>query len=94
MSLEAVREAIDSCPETERAAFARRTRNALAQAILASALAHDAPAPPEHDAPVDDLRRCVGDELGGLLAEIYAGGDDWTSRAIDALPPLHALAHA
>jgi hypothetical protein len=94
MSLEAVRDAIDSCPESEPAVFARRTRNALAQAILASALAREAPEPPAHEAPVDDLRRCVGDELGGLLAEIYAGGEEWTSRAIDALPPLHALAHA
>jgi hypothetical protein len=94
MSLQAVREAIDSCPESEPVAFARRTRNALAQAILASALAREAPEPPGHAAPVDDLCRCVGDELGELLAEIYAGGDDWTSRAIDALPPLHALARA
>jgi hypothetical protein len=94
MSLDAVREAIDSCPESEPAAFARRTRNALAQAILASALTREAPEPPAHSAPVDDLRRCVGDELGGLLAEIYAGDGDWTSRAIDALPPLHALARA
>jgi hypothetical protein len=92
MSLEAVRDAIDTCPESETAAFARRTRNALANAILASALTHENPPPPPHAAPVDDLRRCVGDELGDLLAEIYAGGEDWTSRAIDALPPLHALA--
>ena len=94
MSLEAVRDAIDTCPESEPAVFARRTRNALAQAILASALARETPEPPLRAAPVDDLRRCVGDELGGLLAEVYAGGDDWTSRAIDALPPLHALVHA
>ena len=94
MSLEAVRDAIDTCPQSEPAAFARRTRNALAQAILASALARETAGPPRHAAPVDDLRRCVGDELGTLLAEIYAGGDDWTSRAIDALPPLHALVHA
>ncbi|HVU79599.1 MAG TPA: hypothetical protein VHC67_18645 [Gaiellaceae bacterium] len=92
MSLEAVRDAIDTCPESETAAFARRTRNALANAILASALAREAPEPPAHGAPVAELRRCVGDELGELLAEIYEGGEDWTSRAIDALPPLHALA--
>ena len=94
MSLEAVRDAIDTCPESEPAVFARRTRTALAQAILASALARETPEPPVRAAPVEDLRRCVGDELGGLLAEVYAGGDDWTSRAIDALPPLHALVHA
>lgn len=94
MSFDAVRDAIDSCPASEPAVFARRTRNALAQAILASALARDLPDPPVRAAPVDDLRRCVGDELGVLLAEIYAGGEEWTSRAIDALPPLHALVHA
>jgi hypothetical protein len=92
VSLEAVREAIDACGDTDRAAFARRTRNALAAAILAESLTHAAPAPPGHEPPVDELRSRVGDELGETLAAIYEGGEDWTSRAIDALEPLHVIA--
>lgn len=92
MSLQAVREAIDLCGETDRAAFARRTRNALAQAILAESFAHAAPEPAAHEPPVDELRSTVGDELGDALAAIYEGSGDWTSRAIDALEPLHAIA--
>ena len=92
MTLEAVREAIDACAETDRAAFARRTRNALAAAILAEALAHAAPEPPGHEPPVEELRSRVGDELGETLAAIYEGSGDWTSRAIDALEPLHEIA--
>jgi hypothetical protein len=92
MTLEAVREAIDACGETDRAAFARRTRNALAAAILAESLAHDVPAAPDHEPPVAELHSRVGDDLGDALAAIYEGRGDWTSRAIDALEPLHELA--
>ena len=92
MSLEAVREAIDACAETDRAMFARRTRNALAAAILAESFAHAVPEPADHEPPVDELRSRVGDELGDALAAIYQGEGDWTSRAIDALEPLHAIA--
>ena len=92
VSLEAVREAIDACGETDRAVFARRARNALAAAILAESFAHAAPEPADHEPPVDELRSRVGDELGDALAAIYEGSGDWTSRAIDALEPLHAIA--
>lgn len=92
MSLEAVRDAIDACAETDRAVFARRTRNALAAAILSESLAHAVPAPADHEPPVAELRSRVGDELGETLAAIYEGTDGWTSRAIDALEPLHELA--
>lgn len=91
VTLEAVREAIDECAGTDPAVFARRTRNALAAAILAESLSHTSPLPPAHAAPADDLRSTVGDELSATLTAIYEGGDDWTSRAIDALEPLHAL---
>jgi len=92
VTLEAVRETIDACAGTDPAVFARRTRNALATAILAESLAHSSPPPPAHPAPVDELRTTVGDELSAELAAIYEGSDDWTSRAIDALEPLHAIA--
>jgi hypothetical protein len=92
VSLEAVRDAIDSCTESETAAFARRTRNAIAQAILEEALAHHDEPAPDHAPPVGELRRTVGDDLGVTLAAVYEGGSEWTSRAIDALEPLHALA--
>lgn len=87
-----MREAIDACAETDRAVFARRTRNALAAAILAESLTHAAPEPADHAPPLDELRGRVGDDLGDSLAAIYEGGEDWTSRAIDALEPLHAIA--
>jgi len=90
VSLQAIREAIDTCAESDTATFARQTRNAIARAIVAEAMAHEAPAAAEHPPP--DLRPVVGPELADTLAALYAGGDDWTSRAIDALEPLHALA--
>ena len=92
MSLQAIRETIDTCIESEPAVFARRTRNALAQAIVAEALVHESPAPADHAPP--DLSPLVGDELAETLAAVYAGGADWTSRAIAALEPLHALARS
>ncbi len=91
MSLDAVRDAIDSCGSTDTAAFARRTRNAIAQAILAEALAHDEPPAPDH-APPPVLHDCVGADLGEALVAVYAGGSDWTTHAIDVLEPLNALA--
>ena len=87
MTLDAVREAIDSCGEAETAVFARRTRNAIALAIVARGTAPDV-----RPAPVERLCAEVGDELGHTLAEVYAGGADWTSFAIDALEPLNRLA--
>jgi hypothetical protein len=88
MTLDAVREAIDTCGETDAAVFARRTRNAIAMAIVMRAVA-----PSPRPAPVDRLCAEVGDELGHLLANVYAGGPDWTTNAIDALEPLNELAH-
>jgi hypothetical protein len=94
MSLAAVRAAIDAAPATDAATLARAARNALAQAVLAEALAHESPAPPDHAPPLSELRERLGPELAGELAAVYAGGADWTSHAIDALEPLHALARA
>ncbi len=94
MSLTAVRDAIDSCAESDTATFARRTRNAIARAFVGEALAHEAPDLPEHEPPIDELRRRLGDDLGITLAALYEGGDDWTSLAIDALEPLHELARS
>ena len=37
------------------------------------------------------LRERFGPELAAELAAVYAGGPDWTTHAIDALEPLHAL---
>jgi hypothetical protein len=87
VTLETVREAIDSCGHTETAVFARRTRNAIAMAIVGRSGAADT-----RPAPVERLRAEVGEELGEMLAEVYAGGPDWTTHAIDALEPLNALA--
>jgi hypothetical protein len=92
MSLAAVRAALDAAPSEETATLARRARNALAQAVLAEALAHEAPAPAERLPPIESLRERLGPELAAELAAVYAGGPDWTTHAIDALEPLHALA--
>lgn len=92
MSLAAVRATIDAAPEMEPALLARRTRNALAAAVLAEATARHAPEPPEHDPPFDELCSRLGEALAHELAAVYAGGPDWTTHAIDALEPLHALA--
>jgi hypothetical protein len=88
VTLDAVRDAIDSCGETETAVFARRTRNAIAMAIVARGPVE----PPTRTPPVEQLAEKVGDDLGHILTEVYEGGPDWTSRAIDALEPLHELA--
>jgi hypothetical protein len=91
------RETIDAAPLEARASFARAARNAVAQAILATALAPDAAAaagPPEHEPPEAEISALLGPELGGELAALYRGGDDWTSRAIDLLAPLNEVAHA
>jgi hypothetical protein len=94
-ALRSFRDAVDNAPVGERAAFARAARNAVAQAILAAALAPDAAAgQPEHDPPADEVRDLLGADLGDALAELYRGGDDWTSRAIDLLQPLNEVAHA
>jgi hypothetical protein len=84
-----VREAIDGAAVSERAEFARATRNAIAQAIVASAFAPLRPRPPEHEPPEEDLRRLVGPELAASLTKLYRGRGDWTSQAIDVLEPLH-----
>ena len=97
MGLEAaavdLRAAIDSATELDSAAFARRTRNAIAQAVVAAAsAAQDTLTPADHGAPIEELRGRVGPELAAELAAVYEGGAGWTSHAIDALQPLHSLA--
>ena len=89
MSLADVRAALDTAPTADTAALARRARNEIAKAVVAEALAHETP--PPADPPVDALRERFGPELATELAAVYAGGPDWTSHAIDALEPLHAL---
>ena len=49
-------------------------------------------APPEREPPLDELAGRVGQALAAELAAVYDGGAGWTSHAIDALEPLHALA--
>ena len=97
MGLEAaavdLRAAIDSATELDSAAFARRARNAIAQAVVAAAFAAQATLTPVgHEAPIEELRGRVGPELAADLAAVYEGGAGWTSHAIDALEPLHSLA--
>jgi hypothetical protein len=93
--LQPLRDTVDAAVASDRAAFGRAARNAIAQAILAAALVPDARAgPPEHEPPEAEVRELLGPELGDALTELYRGGDDWTSRAIDLLEPLNALAHA
>jgi hypothetical protein len=97
VSLEAaaddLRAVIESAPDLDAAAFARRARNAIAQAVLAAAFSADETlAPPTQRPPIDDLRGRVGPELAAELAAVYDGAPGWTSHAIDALEPLHALA--
>jgi hypothetical protein len=87
-----LRAAIDSATELDSAAFARRTRNAIAQAVVAAAIAaQDTLMPADHGAPIEELRGRVGPELAAELAAVYEGGAGWTSHAIDALEPLHSL---
>ena len=90
MTLDTVRQAIDSCGDTDTAVFARRTRNAIAMAIVA----RESSTPPPHEPPVAQLREVLGDDLADHLATVYAGGEDWTTHAIDALEPLNALARS
>ncbi|MFZ1879170.1 MAG: hypothetical protein WAU41_03305 [Gaiellaceae bacterium] len=97
MGLEAaavdLRAAIDSATELDSAAFARRARNAIAQAVVAAAFAaEETLTPVGHEAPIEELCGCVGPELAADLAAVYEGGAGWTSHAIDALEPLHSLA--
>jgi uncharacterized protein (DUF4415 family) len=93
--LRPLRDTVDTALASDRAAFARAARNAVAQAILAAALAPDAdPGRPEHDPPVAEVRGLLGADVGDALTELYRGGDGWTTRAIDLLEPLNALAHA
>jgi hypothetical protein len=94
-ALRSLRTTVDSAASSDRAAFARAARNAVAQAILAAALAPDTTAGrPEHEPPEAEVRELLGPELGGALTALYRGGDDWTSRAIDLLEPLNEVAHA
>jgi hypothetical protein len=94
VSLDRIRAAIDSAPGTDTATAARQIRNAVARAVVEAALTQEQPAPPGHPPPVQGLRERVGPELADELVAIYAGGPGWTSRAIDVLEPLHALARA
>src|SRR3954466_2256432 len=91
MSLAAVRAALDAAPSADTVTLARRTRNALAQAVLAEALAHEPPAPAEHLPPLEALRDRLGAQLGADRAPVYVGGPDWRSHATDAPEPLHEL---
>jgi hypothetical protein len=93
-AFDAVREAIDRAGESDRVAFARATRNAVARAILAAAVAPVAPSAPEREPSEESLRRLVGPDLAVALAALYRGDDDWTSRAIDVLAPLNERARA
>jgi hypothetical protein len=94
-ALRALRDTVDTAAAADRAAFARAARNAVAEAILAAALAPDSVAGrPEHDPPEAEVRELLGPDLGDALTALYRGGDDWTSRAIDLLGPLNELAHA
>ena len=93
--LRPLRDTVDGAVASDRAAFARAARNAVAQAILAAALAPDAGAGyPEHEPPEAEVRDLLGPDVGDALTALYRGGDDWTSRAIDLLEPLNELAHA
>ena len=92
--LRPLRATVDAAVASDRAAFARAARNAVAQAILAAALTPDAGAgQPEHEPPEVEVRDLLGPDVGDALTALYRGGDDWTSRAIDLLEPLNELAH-
>jgi hypothetical protein len=94
-ALRSLRDAVDTAGASDRAAFARATRNAVARAILAAALAPGTAAgQPEREPPETQVRDLLGPEVGNALTALYRGGDDWTSRAIDLLEPLNELAHA
>lgn len=94
-ALRFLRDTVDNAPASGRVAFARATRNAVAQAILAAALAPDTVVgKPDREPPGAKVRDLLGPDLGEALAALYRGDDDWTSRAIDLLEPLNELAHA
>ena len=59
--------------------------------MLAEALTLGRRRPPSRLPPLESLRERLGPELAAELAAVYAGGPDWTTHAIDALEPLHAL---
>ncbi|MFL5954495.1 MAG: hypothetical protein ACJ76I_10350 [Gaiellaceae bacterium] len=90
-AFEALRETIDSAEASDRAGFARATRNAVAKTILAAAFERVVPEAPAHDPPpqIFDL---LGPNLAGEVAAIYRGEDGWTTHAIDVLEPLNELA--
>jgi hypothetical protein len=87
------RAAVDAAPTVDAPTFARRTRNAIAQAVLAAAFspAEEEVGSPEHRPPAAEVSALVGDELARDLLALYDGGEGWTSRAIDVLEPLHTL---
>jgi hypothetical protein len=90
-AFETLRETIDTADASDRAAFARATRNAVAKTILAAALEPVVPAPPAHDPP-PQMFDLLGPDLADEVAALYRGGDDWTTHAIDVLEPLNELA--
>jgi hypothetical protein len=86
------RAAVDAAPSVDAATFARRTRNAIAQLVLAAAFSSDDEVgSADRAAPEAEVRALVGDDLARELVAVYAGGEGWTSRAIDVLAPLHTL---
>jgi pyrroloquinoline quinone (PQQ) biosynthesis protein C len=88
-----LRAALEPDTELDAAAFARRARNAIAQAVIAAAFAaEETLAPPVREPPVDELTGRFGPRLAAELASVYVGREGWTSHAIEALEPLHALA--
>jgi hypothetical protein len=89
VTLDAVRAAIDTCGELDPPVFARRTRNAIALALVGAT----EPEPTDRR-PTAALDTEVDGELRRLLADVYAGGRGWTTSAIAALEPLHRLARS
>lgn len=88
-----LRTVIESAPELDPAAFARRARNAIANAVIAAASSSsETLSPTARQPPLRELRACVGPALAAELAAVYDGGEGWTRHAIELLEPLHALA--
>jgi hypothetical protein len=90
-AFDALRETIDSADASDRAGFARATRNAVAKTIVAAAFEPVVPEAPAHDPP-PQMFDLLGPELADEVAALYRGGDDWTTHAIDVLEPLNELA--
>ena len=90
-AFESLRATIDAADASDRAAFARAARNAIAKTILAAAFEPVVPAPPAHDPPAQ-MFDLLGPDLADEVAALYRGGDDWTTHAIDVLEPLNDLA--